>query len=73
MVEIDNLGRLLVPKDLIVFASLTKDLVLSSATNSIEIWDKEAYEKTVNDDSIDFGALAEEVMGSINFNENGIS
>ena len=73
MVEIDNLGRLLVPRDLIVFASFTKDLVLSSATNSIEIWDKEAYEKTVNDDSIDFGALAEEVMGSINFNDNGIS
>ena len=33
VVEIDALGRLLVPKDLVAFASISKDLVLSSAVN----------------------------------------
>ena len=33
VVEIDTLGRLLVPKDLVAFASISKDLVLSSAGN----------------------------------------
>ena len=73
MVEIDNLGRLLVPKDLVEFASISKDLVLSSAGNIIEIWDKDLYEKSISGDDMDFAALAEEVMGNLNDNDNGIS
>ena len=73
MVEIDNLGRLLVPKDLLVFAKMQKDLVLSSAVNIIEIWDKDKYEKAIDDATIDFADLAESVMGNINENEDGIS
>ena len=45
VVEIDNLGRLLIPKDLVAFATISKDVVLSSAVNIIEIWDKNLYEK----------------------------
>lgn len=67
--ELDNAGRLLVPKDLVVYADIKKDIVLSSAVNRIEIWDKQNYEKTINDRSIDFGALAEEVMGKSDNNE----
>lgn len=63
VVEIDNLGRLLVPKDLTIFASIDKDVVLSSAVNIIEIWDKELYEKAIDDSVLDFSDLAEEVMG----------
>src|SRR6476661_9462053 len=39
-VELDNAGRLLLPKNLLDHASLSKDIVLVSATNKIEIWDK---------------------------------
>ncbi|TSE09976.1 MULTISPECIES: division/cell wall cluster transcriptional repressor MraZ [Aquimarina] len=63
IVEIDSAGRLLIPKDLISFAGITKDLVLSSAVNIIEIWDKDQYEKAIDDVADDFGDLAEEVMG----------
>ncbi len=63
MVEIDTAGRLLIPKDLVSFAGITKDLVLSSAVNIIEIWDKGQYEKAIDDMAVDFGDLAEEVMG----------
>lgn len=64
-VELDNNGRLLIPKDLMGFASISKDIVLTSQINKIEIWDKASYEKVLGDDSIDFGTLAEDVMGDI--------
>ncbi len=73
VVEIDNLGRLLVPKDLLVFGKLSKDLVLSSAVNIVEIWDKDLYEKAIDESVLDFADLAEEVMGALNEDENGIS
>lgn len=69
MVEIDDAGRLLVAKDLIEFASISKEIVLSSKVNIIEIWDKQSYEDTLSKDDFDFGALAEEVMGNLNFDE----
>ena len=73
-VEIDNLGRLLIPKDLVVFASITKDIVLSSAGNIVEIWDKVLYEKAIDDSVVDFAELAEEVMGTMNDDDdNGVS
>ena len=73
MIEIDATGRLLIPKDLAVFASVSKDIVLSSAVNIIEIWDKELYEKAIDDSVVDFADLAEDVMGNINDDDNGIS
>jgi MraZ protein len=64
MVEVDGSGRFLIPKDLISFAGLQKEIVLSSSVNMIEIWDKERYESSVAETLKDFGDLAEEVMGS---------
>jgi MraZ protein len=72
VVEMDNLGRLLIPKDLVLFASISKDLVVSSAVNIIEIWDKDRYEASISGEDLDFADLAEEVMGNLNDN-NGIS
>ncbi len=62
-VEIDSAGRLLIPKDLVAFSGITKDIVVSSAINIIEIWDKDKYEKAIDDATGDFADLAEEVMG----------
>lgn len=73
VVEIDALGRLLIPKDLVVFSQISKDVVLSSAVNIVEIWDKELYEKAIDDSVIDFADLAEDVMGNVNDDANGIS
>ena len=73
VVEIDALGRLLVPKDLMAFSQISKDIVLSSAVNIVEVWDKELYEKSIAGDDIDFADLAEDVMGNINDDDNGIS
>ena len=73
VVEIDATGRLLIPKDLVVFAGIDKDVVLSSAVNIVEIWDKDKYEKSIDDTAVDFADLAEEVMGNLMGDEDGIS
>lgn len=62
--ELDTNGRLLIPKDLHSFADISKEVVLSSAVNIIEIWDKNRYEKAIDDATVDFAQLAEEVMGN---------
>ena len=72
IVEIDSNGRLLIPKDLTVFADISKNIVVSSAINIIEIWDKENYEKAIDDATGDFADLAEEVMGQDD-DDHGIS
>lgn len=63
MVEVDANGRLLIPKDLVGFAQISKETVLSSAVNIIEIWDKTKYEAAIDEATLDFADLAEEVMG----------
>lgn len=73
IIEIDDLGRLLIPKDLVVFGKISKDVVLSSKVNIVEIWDKDLYEKAIGEGDIDFADLAEEVMGNSNDDDNGLS
>ena len=62
-VDLDSSGRLLISKDLVGFAGISKEIVVTSAVNIIEIWDKDKYEKAINDAAGDFAALAEDVMG----------
>ncbi len=72
IIEVDASGRLLIPKDLTVFASISKNVVVSSAINIVEIWDKDKYEQAIDDAAVDFADLAEEVMGQ-DEDEDGIS
>ena len=61
--ELDSAGRLLLPQNLTEHASLEKDIVLVSAVNKIEIWDKSKYTQffeTFTPQS--FSDLANEVM-----------
>ena len=73
IIEIDDLGRMLIPKDLVVFGKIAKDVVLSSKVNIVEIWDKDLYEKAIGEGDMDFADLAEEVMGNSNDDDNGLS
>lgn len=69
IVEPDNAGRLQISKDLTLFAHLRKEVVITSAGELFEIWDKDEYEKVIATSEEDFAKLAEEVMGSISFDE----
>ncbi|MBK79140.1 MAG: division/cell wall cluster transcriptional repressor MraZ [Flavobacteriaceae bacterium] len=63
-INIDSSGRLLIPKNLIKHVNIKKEIVISSTVNILEIWDKNNYEKAIDEATIDFGSLAEEVMGN---------
>ena len=65
-IEVDNNNRILIPKDLIEFSHIKRDIVFSSSVNIIEIWDKDKYENAIVDSREDFAKLAEEVMGDDN-------
>ncbi len=73
VVEVDNAGRLLIPKDLYAFAGISKNIVVSTAINIVEIWDKNKYEIAIDDASQDFADLTEEVMGQDEINDGSIS
>ena len=62
-IELDSNGRLLIPRDLIEFSNINREVTLSTSVNIIEIWDKSSYEKAIVDSRDDFAQLAEEVMG----------
>ena len=62
-IELDSNGRLLIPRDLIEFSNIKREVTLSTSVNIIEIWDKSSYEKAIADSRDDFAQLAEEVMG----------
>ncbi len=63
VVEPDSAGRILLQKSFIEHAGLEKDIVLVSAVNKIEIWDKSKYTKFFETFSPEaFSTLANEVM-----------
>ena len=64
-VEVDGSGRFLIPKPLLEFAKIDKEVVLAPALNFIEVWDRECYDAEIA--SIDeeaFMALTEKIMGA---------
>ncbi len=67
MLELDTAGRLLVPPNLKEYAGLEKDIVLVSAMNKIEIWDKGKYQQFFESFSPEaFSQLAQQVMTAAN-------
>lgn len=69
-VDVDANGRIQIPKELVAFAGISKEVVLAPSIGTLEIWDKEKYERVVEIDEFDFAALTEDVMGGI---EDGIA
>lgn len=63
-VEPDSAGRLLLPPALREYASLQKDLVMTSSGNKMEIWDSNKYKQFFDSFSPEaFNDLARIVMG----------
>lgn len=66
-IELDAHGRLQVAKDLVHFADLKKEIVLTSNQRIIEIWDKELYQASIDISPEEFAELSEEVLGALDF------
>ncbi|MEM0931219.1 MAG: division/cell wall cluster transcriptional repressor MraZ [Bacteroidota bacterium] len=55
-------GRLQIPKNLVDFAGIGKEVVLNAVFDKIEIWDKVKYEKVLDEGEKDYADLAEEIF-----------
>ena len=65
-VDLDTVGRILLPPSLKDYAGLGKDITLASDIDKIKIWDSGKYKKLFEEISTDaFTNLASEVMGNI--------
>ena len=61
--SLDALARILLPKRLLDYASISQELVLFAYSNRIEVWNRKQYEELLTKEPEDFSSLAEEVMG----------
>jgi MraZ protein len=68
IVELDSAGRMLLPKNLMEYAALSKDMVLAAQGNKVELWDRDAYQDYMKQNVGALSLLAEEVGGSEFFN-----
>jgi len=72
-VNLDNNGRMLIPRRLIEYAGITSEVVLAGHNGKIEIWAEAWYQKASKADD-EFAELAEKILGSSNdhFSENDL-
>ncbi len=63
-VELDAAARINVPKPLMDYAGLSKDMVFAAQGNKVEIWDKQTYHAYLRASAASFSDLAAEVVGS---------
>jgi len=60
---LDNQNRLLLPKSLLGYAGIEKEIILFAYSDRIEIWNKDKYRQLLSQGPENFEQLAEEVMG----------
>lgn len=61
-IVLDSNNRMLIPKRLLELAGISKEAILAGQDGRIEIWAKDLYDST-EEDSDNFAALAEKIMG----------
>lgn len=62
-IELDSAGRLLIPKNLLEYASLDKDIIMAAAGDKMEIWDKNERHKQMSGMTAEaYSKLANKVM-----------
>jgi MraZ protein len=63
----DASERILIPKALMEYASIDRDLVLFAYNNKIEVWSQANYDALIDEEKgDDFSDLGEEIFGSSN-------
>jgi len=54
VVELDNSGRFLIPKQMLNYAQLEKQVVVVGMGNKVELWNPELYKEQLYDNQNDF-------------------
>ncbi|TSD65906.1 division/cell wall cluster transcriptional repressor MraZ [Inquilinus sp. KBS0705] len=60
----DSAGRVNLPKNLLDYAGISGDVVLTCMLNKVEVWDKKAHQQMISNEPENFAELAEEVMAN---------
>ncbi len=60
----DSADRILLPKSLIDYATMEKEIVLFAYQEQIEIWSKAEYQKMLTEEPEDFASIANEIFGN---------
>ena len=63
-IEVDDQGRILLPKRLVEYAEIEKEVVLFAINDRVEIWSLDEYDAMMNDDTEDLSELAAKVLGN---------
>jgi len=63
--EPDSADRILLPKSLIEYAGIKKQVIIQGMDDRVEIWDKDAYLNDINQEPADFRRLAEDTWSSV--------
>ena len=58
-VDLDSVGRILIPKSMLKFASLEKEVTMVGMGNRMELWSPEIFEEHIINDNIEFKKLAQ--------------
>jgi MraZ protein len=66
---LDSADRINLPNHLMEFAGIKSDAILTPGKNTLELWNKENYERELDINSDDFADLAEDVLGDIDFDD----
>lgn len=61
-VEMDNNGRILIPKKYLQHAQVEKEVILVGMGNKVEIWNPSLYEKHLIHDPSELAALAQKYL-----------
>ncbi|MBK7105817.1 MAG: division/cell wall cluster transcriptional repressor MraZ [Ignavibacteriae bacterium] len=62
--KLDTQARLLIPKNLIEYAQIEKDVLILGAIKRIEIWNPNIYEEYLKTSELSFEEVAKKVMGA---------
>jgi MraZ protein len=61
-VELDSNGRFVVPKTMLTYAGIDKDVILVGMGNKVEVWNPTVYEKHLIQDPGELSKLAEKYL-----------
>lgn len=61
--SLDSQGRLLIPKNLLTFAEIEREVLVLGAYKKIEVWNPKVYEEYRKEKDIPYAEIAKEVMG----------
>ena len=65
-VDLDSNGRFLIPKTMLKYAQIEKEVIVVGIGNRVERWNPSLYEKYLINDQEEFSKLAEKYLGDSN-------